>query len=112
MTTTKRKAAKRKRHWSDALVRQGACIDGLEYARKHTTFASAWEACRVPAWLGWIVRRCSRTVDRYLAAQDAAEPHSRQVREFGLMLALPKRNTRACNAIRAAVKRPRLRGLR
>ena len=47
-----------KTHWSDILVKAGACSEGLEYARKFSSFQECWDACENPEWLFWWIGKC------------------------------------------------------
>ena len=42
-----------KGHWSDELVRLGACREALEFARKFPDAQSAWDACERGDWMLW-----------------------------------------------------------
>lgn len=41
----------------EALRTLGACDPALVYAATHTTAQEAWEACKRPCWLAWLVAR-------------------------------------------------------
>ena len=41
-------------HWSEVLVRHGACADAVAWARKQPTAAKAWASCERADWMLWI----------------------------------------------------------
>ena len=43
------------RHWSDVIVRLGACPEAVEWARTQPSAAVAWRTCQRSAWLTWVV---------------------------------------------------------
>lgn len=57
MPVPKKKATKRKRHWSHELMRRDACSEAVRFARRYKTFPAAWKACAEPGWLLWVVER-------------------------------------------------------
>jgi hypothetical protein len=53
-------AKKRKpRHWSNSLIRLGACKEAVAWARQHRSLAAAWEVCKRGDWMLWLAGRCS-----------------------------------------------------
>ena len=46
--------AKRKKHWSDVLVRMGACREAVRWCRKKRSLKSAWGMCAESRWMEWL----------------------------------------------------------
>lgn len=86
-------------HWSDKLVKLGACDESVAWAKKQPSYSLAWRKCHRPEWLFWLAGRanvsqesivlaacaCARTVlhlipegeDRPRLAIEAAEAWAR-----------------------------------
>jgi hypothetical protein len=47
------------RHWSNSLIRLGACKEAVAWARQHRSLAAAWEVCKRGDWMLWLAGRCS-----------------------------------------------------
>ena len=73
--------SKRKPHWSDALVKLGACAQAVRYARRFKTFREAWEKCDNYHWMAWL---CStmRSVDGWPMSILFPYLHSSSADEF------------------------------
>ena len=79
-------------HWSDALVRLGACGEAVEWAKTQPSLKTAWNTCERGDWMLWLAARIG--VDRraiVLAACDCAElsaPHWRERDKLACVWAL------------------------
>lgn len=45
------------KHWSNKLVKLGACKDAVEWAKTQPSAAAAWKSCEDGAWMLWIAGR-------------------------------------------------------
>jgi hypothetical protein len=46
-----------RKHWTRALIAQGACTEAVEWAKAYPTFKAAWHACPRGDWLLWWLGR-------------------------------------------------------
>jgi len=50
-------------HWSDRLRALDACEDGIEWACGYSDPQSAWNQCKRPDWMLWLLGRCAEAED-------------------------------------------------
>jgi hypothetical protein len=60
-----------KTHWTDALVKLGACDEAVIWAKRQPNYETAWAKCQRADWMLWLAER--------LAKRNSAE-HKRVVR--------------------------------
>ena len=46
------------------LRRMGACREAVEFAKKFKTLQAAWNACRNPDWMQWLLEKTGKVVHR------------------------------------------------
>ena len=51
-------------HWTDRLVKMGACSDAVAWGRKYPTAQKAWTACKRYDWMMWLLDRANVTGER------------------------------------------------
>ncbi len=61
-----------KHHWTEKLVKLGACSGAVEWCRDYKTFKQAWDTCNRLDWLLWLIyKKKGRKVVVRLACQYA-----------------------------------------
>ena len=67
-------------HWTDELVRLGACGGAVEWAKQFPDLQSAWDACERGAWMLWYARAIGSGWEE--AAWSAWKRRERERREY------------------------------
>lgn len=45
------------KHWTDSLVRIGACNEAVEWAKAYPSLKAAWKACERADWMLWLLAK-------------------------------------------------------
>ena len=62
-----------KEHWTVALIEMKACHEAVQWAQEYPTAQAAWDACRRPDWMFWLLEHTQ-------PATEATHPHHAYVR--------------------------------
>lgn len=102
-----------------AFCRQfGACKAGTRFARRFSTMAEVWDACRQPEWLWWILEKlqgnvtkvqCQRMMKHFPAYHDQIRRIHNQYRAGEIAFRATTRHQfpgDACDRIRMAIPNP------